>query len=168
MFKIILKPIYIIFNFFLLNKNNSNSFTVAIMRIGVGLFFFASGYNKFFDPIIAKGFLGTLIKAGIPFPEIMAVVNPLMYMILGMGLVLGLFSRFCSMGMFIISLVALVTVEIHYIPAGINFFGWYSWFFWIPLVPYMLILWHIVFHGSGAFGIDGYLLMKRQISSSKK
>lgn len=168
MLNLLLKPISIIFKFFFLNKNNSSLFTLTIMRVGVGLFFLASGYNKFFNPVIAKGLLATLTKAGVPYPEIMVIVNPLMYMILGVGLVIGLFSRFCAMGLFIISFVAVVTVEIHSIPVGLDFITWYSWFYWIPLISYMTILWHIVFNGSGALGVDGYLLMKRQLTSKNK
>ncbi|TGC27684.1 transmembrane DoxX protein, partial [Escherichia sp. E1130] len=45
---------------------------LAIMRLALGVFFFASGFNKVFVPENQDMMLETITDAGIPFPVFMA------------------------------------------------------------------------------------------------
>jgi len=49
---------------------------LMIMRIALGLFFFASGFNKVFVPENQALMLETITDAGIPFPAFMAFFVP--------------------------------------------------------------------------------------------
>ena len=49
------------------------SLPLTLMRVAIGLFFFASGFNKVFVPASQMMMLETITEAGIPFPALMAV-----------------------------------------------------------------------------------------------
>jgi len=89
---------------------------LAIMRIALGVFFFASGFNKVFVPSVQTMMLETITEAGIPFPELMAVFVACCEMFFGLVLTIGLLTRLSAFVLMIISLVALFTVGLHHIP----------------------------------------------------
>ncbi|EGI25760.1 DoxX [Escherichia coli TA206] len=139
-------------------------FPLTLMRVAIGLFFFASGFNKVFVPASQMMMLETITEAGIPFPALMAVFVASCETLFGLLLAAGLFSRCSALVLTIISLVALVTVGIHHIPAGINILTWYSWLLYLPESLYILILAMIVVQGSGPLGID--LIIAQRLTRS--
>lgn len=129
-------------------------FPLTLMRVAIGLFFFSSGFNKVFVPAGQAAMLQTITEAGIPFPALMAVFVASCEALFGLLLAVGLLSRLSAAILATISVVALLTVGIHQIPAGITAIAWYSWFFYLPEPLYLLILLTIIVQGSGPFGID--------------
>ncbi|HID8404671.1 TPA: DoxX family protein [Serratia marcescens] len=127
---------------------------LAIMRIALGVFFFASGFNKVFVPSVQTMMLETITEAGIPFPELMAVFVACCEMFFGLVLTIGLLTRLSAFVLMIISLVALFTVGLHHIPAELPFLTWYSWLLYLPESSYILICMLLVVQGCGPWGVD--------------
>lgn len=127
---------------------------VLIMRVALGSFFFASGYNKAFNPDGQALMLDTITEAGIPCPELMAVFVAHCEVLFGLLLALGLLTRLSALALFVISLVALVTVAIHQIPPGLNPMAWYSWLLYLPESGYLLISLLLLIAGGGPYAAD--------------
>jgi len=142
------------------------TFPLMLARMALGLFFFASGFNKLFVPENQMLMLETLTDAGIPFPAIMAVFVAACECVLGLTMALGLLTRLSALVLFIISTVALLTVGIHTIPGGINLLTWYSWLLYLPEPLYMLICLMLMIEGGVRFSVDGWL-MKRGLNARK-
>lgn len=139
----------------LFRSPGSTSFLpLTFMRIAIGLFFFASGFNKTFVPASQALMLETITEAGIPFPMFMAVFVAVCETLFGMLLAIGFLTRLSALVLMIISLVALFTVGIHQIPAGINALTWYSWLLYLPESGYILICVMLVVQGCGPWGLD--------------
>lgn len=136
------------------SPNGRFFFPVSVMRIAFGLFFFASGYNKAFNPDGQALMLETISEAGIPFPAIMASFVAHCEVVFGMLLALGLFTRLGALVLLAISSVALVTVGVQQIPAGLGPLAWYSWLFYLPEPLYMLICLLLAVQGGGPFAVD--------------
>ncbi|RWR01480.1 transmembrane DoxX protein [[Pantoea] beijingensis] len=133
---------------------------LTLMRIALGLFFFASGFNKVFIPANQAIMLDTITEAGIPFPAFMAVFVASCETLFGLLLAIGLLSRLSALVLTLISMVALLTVGLHQIPADINALTWYSWLFYLPESGYILIGLLIMVQGSGPFGVDRIITRK--------
>lgn len=127
---------------------------LTLMRIALGLFFFASGFNKVFVPENQALMLETLTTAGIPFPHIMAVFVASCETLFGLLLTVGLITRLSALVLMIISLVALFTVGLHAIPDNLNPLTWYSWLFYLPEASYIVIALMLMVQGGGPLGID--------------
>lgn len=129
-------------------------FPLTLMRVAIGLFFFASGFNKVFVPASQAMMLETITEAGIPFPAIAAVFVASCEMLCGLLLAGGILSRLNAAVLTLISVVALFTVGIHHIPGGISLLTWYSWLLYLPETLYMLILVMVIVQGSGPWSVD--------------
>lgn len=127
---------------------------LAIMRITLGMFFFASGFNKVFMPENQAMMLETITEAGIPFPAFMAFFVAGCETLFGLLLAVGLLTRLSAMVLMIISLVALFTVGLHHIPANLNLLTWYSWLFYLPESAYIVICLLLVVQGGGPLSVD--------------
>ncbi|WPM84301.1 DoxX family protein [Apirhabdus apintestini] len=124
------------------------------MRIALGLFFFASGFNKVFVPENQALMLETMIQAGIFFPTFMAVFVALCEMLCGLLVAVGFLTRPGALVLIIINTVALFTVGLHHIPGGLNILTWYSWLFYLPEPSYILICIMLIIQGCGPWGLD--------------
>ncbi|WP_024913970.1 DoxX family protein [Chania multitudinisentens] len=145
---------------YLISHQKSKTIPLFLFRISIGAFFFSSGFGKLFIPKNQMVMLETMIHAGIPYPNIMAVVVAGLETFGGFLLILGFFSRFFSLILFTISLTALLTVGLGQIPPGLNFLGWYSWLFYLPETLYMLILASLMIEGGGKFSLDSIISNK--------
>jgi len=146
------------FLFFLKAENHSLPLTVA--RIAIGLFFFASGFNKVFVPANQQLMLETLTEAGIFFPTVMAPFVAICEMIFGAFTAPGFVTRLSGGVLMIISLVALFTVGIHHIPENLNVLTWYSWLLYLPEATYIMIGFFVLVQGSGPVAIDRMILKR--------
>lgn len=133
---------------------------LTLSRIALGLFFFASGFNKLFVFDNQQLMLETLTDAGIPYPAVMAVFVAFCECMLGLTLALGLLTRPSALVLFIISTVALLTVGLHGIPQGINLLTWYSWLLYLPETLYMLLCLMMMAYGGAYLSVDGWLAKK--------
>lgn len=127
---------------------------LGIMRIALGVFFFASGFNKVFVPENQAMMLETITDAGIPFPAFMAFFVAGSETLFGLLMAAGFLTRLSSLVLMIISLVALFTVGLHHIPANLNLLTWYSWLFYLPESAYIVICLLLVVQGGGPLSVD--------------
>ncbi|KAA5971607.1 DoxX family protein [Pantoea sp. M_9] len=130
------------------------SLPLTVARIAVGLFFFASGFNKVFVPANQQLMLDTLTDAGIFFPGFMAPFVAACEMVFGLLLAMGFMTRLSSGVLMIISLVALCTVGIHQIPENLNLLTWYSWLLYLPESGYILMCLFLLVQGGGPVAVD--------------
>ncbi len=130
---------------------------ILLARVSLGLFFAISGGNKLLVPERHEGLIETIIEAGIPFPEFMAVVLASVEFFGGILLAIGLLSTFCSIALTIAMIVAIATVEIHTIPQGLSTLDWLSWFLYLPQVMYVLIFVWLMVSGPGPVSLDSLL-----------
>lgn len=133
---------------------NLSFIPLAIMRIALGVFFFASGFNKVFVPENQAMMLETITEAGIPFPAFMAFFVAGCETLFGLLMAVGFMSRLSALVLMIISLVALFTVGLHHIPANLNLLTWYSWLFYLPESAYIVICLLLVVQGGGPLSVD--------------
>lgn len=127
---------------------------LGIMRITLGMFFFASGFNKVFVPENQAMMLETITDAGIPFPAFMAFFVAGCETLFGLMMATGLLTRLSALVLMIISLVALFTVGLHHIPANLNLLTWYSWLFYLPESTYIVICLLLIVQGGGPLSFD--------------
>ena len=120
------------------------SLSLLIARCLIGYGFYEPAMNKWNDIDAVAGWFASM---GIPFPTINAYMAATTE-IVGVGLlILGLFTRFISLPLIVIMIVAIFTV--HYangFSAGVNGYE-------IPLY-YMIFLIIFVSHGAGRFSLD--------------
>lgn len=143
-----------------LYSSKFNDFSSSIIRICIGLFFLTTGFNKLFVEKNQQIMLETIIHAGIPYPEIMAVFVSLCEFVLGLLLTIGLFTQVSSLILIFICLVALITVGIHTIPPDLNFITWLSWFFYIHDLLYIFILVFLLSKKPDFLAVDRYVFRK--------
>ncbi len=154
------------------NFNKAGDVFYVICRLSIGLFFFITGFNKLFHPVFQGYMLKTITSLGFSNPQLMANFVAANEMIWGFLLLIGLFTRFSSLALIVIMLVALITKDIHSIPTElvpidpkigirpIENYTWLTYFFYLPQVLYIMLLGLFSLYGYKAFGIDRFLRKK--------
>jgi putative oxidoreductase len=95
--------------------STSNDFTVTIVRLVLGVVFFAHGAQKMLGWFGGYGFTGTM---GF-FTQQMHIPAPFAFLAIcaeffgGLGLIVGLLSRIAAFGIMCNMLVAIATVHVH-------------------------------------------------------
>ncbi len=132
-----------------------NDYTLTILRLILGIVFFAHGAQKMLGWFGGYGFTGTMgfftQKMGIPAP--LAFLAICVEFFGGLGLIVGLLSRIAAFGIMVNMLVAIATV--HY--ANGLFMNWFGnqkgeGFEYHLLVIAMCLT--ILIKGAGALSID--------------
>lgn len=104
--------------------STSNDFTLTVVRLVLGIVFFAHGAQKMLGWFGGYGFHGTM---GF-FTQQMGIPAPLAFLAIaaeffgGLGLIVGLLSRVAAFGIIVNMLVAIVTVH-HVNGLFMNWFG---------------------------------------------
>ena len=129
-----------------------------LARISIGFFFAVTGFNKLFLVSSKQTILNTMISSGIPFPEFHAVFVPLLEMVFGVTLMVGLGASISALLLIVIMVVAIFVEAIHKIPMGLDFINWLNWFLYLPEVLYVIILFWIIIMGAGRFSFDNFIL----------
>jgi putative oxidoreductase len=121
-----------------------------ILRLGLGVTFFAHGREKIQNP---AGFAGFLRQIHVPAPLLNAWIVALLESVGAVLLILGIGTRVIALGLAIDMLVALLTVRIGKAPftSGAQGAGWD--FEFILLMASLAL----VFSGAGPLGVDHYL-----------
>jgi len=135
--------------------STSDDYTYTMVRLVLGVVFFAHGAQKMLGWFGGYGFSGTMNF----FTQMMHIPAPLAFLAIcaeffgGLGLLVGLLSRVAAFGISINMLVAIFTVHIHY-----GFFA--NWFgqqkgegFEYHLLAIALAL-VVMIKGSGALSVD--------------
>ena len=94
--------------------STSNEFTLTIVRLVLGIVFFAHGAQKMLGWFGGYGFHGTMgffAHMGIPAPFAFLAICAEFFG--GLGLIVGLLSRIAAFGIICNMLVAIFTVHVH-------------------------------------------------------
>ena len=135
--------------------STSDDYTYTMVRLVLGVVFFAHGAQKMLGWFGGYGFSGTMNF----FTQMMHIPAPLAFLAIcaeffgGLGLIVGLLSRVAAFGIAMNMLVAIFTVHIHY-----GFFA--NWFgqqkgegFEYHLLAIALAL-VVMIKGAGALSVD--------------
>ena len=135
--------------------STSNEYTLTLVRLVLGVVFFAHGAQKMLGWFGGYGFHGTM---GF-FTQMMHIPAPLAFLAIcaeffgGLGLIVGLLGRVAAFGILMNMLVAVFTVHIHY-----GFFANWSGQQKGEGIEYHLLaialLLVVMIKGSGALSID--------------
>ena len=93
------------------------SLALFLLRLILGVVFFAHGVQKVFGWFGGYGLAGTVgyFKNTVKVPALAAYLGPFIELLGGIALLFGLFTKFAALGIFIMMLVA--TLKVH-LPAG--------------------------------------------------
>lgn len=132
---------------------------LAIARVGTGVFFACSGYNKLFNPGRHRSFRTTLIKDHVPAIKFNEWWVPSWEFLGGILLAIGLFTAFSASVLLIICLVACAAEAkqriIDYAP--INKADVIADLLYLQEVLYILLLSVNILAGTGKFSVDALL-----------
>jgi len=96
----------------------------------------------------------TLVGAGIPFPHFMTYFVSSVEFLGGCLLIVGLLSSLCCAALIIQMIVAITTVRLRTIPAGLSFLDWLDDFLYLPETMYIIILIWLICSGPGRVSAD--------------
>jgi putative oxidoreductase len=99
----------------------------------------------------------TLAGAGMPFPHVMTYFLSSVEFIGGCLLVIGLLSSLCCAALIIQMIVAITTVRLAMIPAGLSFLDWLDDFLYLPETLYIIILIWLICSGPGRASFDNQI-----------
>lgn len=129
----------------------THSLALLLARFAVAYGFYGPAMMKWNDILSVAQWFGSM---GIPFPTLNAYIAASVETAGVVLLTLGMFTRFISIPLMIVMLVAITTVHIgHGFSAGDNGFE-------IPLY-YMLFLFIFFSQGAGRFSLDKFLFDKK-------
>ncbi len=143
---------------FLLGKRSWEPFAILLARVSLGFFFAVSGGGKLFVPGRTRQMYETLIGAGIPFPHFSTYFVSLVEFISGCCLVVGVLSSLCCAALILDMIVAITTVRLATIPAGLSFLGWLDDFLYLPETIYIIVLVWLICSGPGRMSVDNQVL----------
>lgn len=136
---------------------------IFIMRLALGIFFILSGFFKLFDSEQHEKLLKTMMASNIPFPEFNAYFVPIIELICGCLLIIGLLTTLVAFIMFVVMITALITDRI----ASVAMHGGFLLienFFYLPEVLYALIFFWLFFSGPGKISLDYRIGKKKRLS----
>ena len=139
---------------FLLGSRSWEQFSMLLARISLGVFFAISGGNKLFVASRTRQMYETLAGVGIPLPHFMTYLVSSIEFIGGCLLIIGLFSSLCCAALIMQMIVAITTVRLAMIPAGLSFLDWLDDFLYLPETMYIIILIWLMCSGPGRLSVD--------------
>ncbi|MBE2278955.1 MAG: DoxX family protein [Ignavibacteriaceae bacterium] len=142
-----------------LENRNFSEITLLLLRVMVGSVFLSEGIQKFLTPEV-RG-TGRFIKIGLPAPEFFGVFVPTFEVVCGLLLLTGLFTRYASVPVIIIMLVAIISTKIPVLmESGFWEMAHAARTDWSMLIGATLIL----LNGAGIYSVDFFL----QVTSRKR
>ncbi|MCB1109721.1 MAG: DoxX family protein [Chlamydiia bacterium] len=137
---------------------------ILLVRVCLGIFFILSGFFKVFDAKHHATLLDTLKKANIPFPAFNAYFVPLLELVGGILVLIGLLCSLASLVLFVIMITALITDRI----ASVAMHGGIMVlenFLYLPEVLYALLFLWLFFSGPGKVSLDHAYGKKKRLST---
>lgn len=146
--------------FALRGSSDWEQYAILLVRVSIGLFFAISGANKLFVAGGTKPVYESLVKAKIPFPQLMAYFVSGVEFVAGAMLIVGLLSSAASVALLIDMIVATLTDAIATLPKGLSPLRWLDDFLYLPEVLYVLFFIWLITSGPGKFSVDYWLAGK--------
>jgi len=136
---------------FLNSAQRFSDFALLLMRLFVGLFLILGVWDNVTDSARMQEFVSFLGKHGFPSPKILAPVSVYLQVLIGLGFVLGLFTRWAGLICAIHFVIAIVMVD--------RFTGMRGTF---PSGCLVVIGLYLATHGAGRFSVDEALKANQQ------
>jgi putative oxidoreductase len=133
---------------------------LMVVRVGTGLFFALSGFNKLFNKERHAALVQTFYKDRVPLIPVMQWWVPIWEFIGGLLLIVGLFSAFAAFVLLIICCVACYCEAKERVDAykPINGGDRVADYLYLPEVLYILLLLVNILAGTGTYSLDHWLL----------
>lgn len=130
-----------------------------VARIGTGFFFAASGYHKLFNKSRHASLVETLTELHIPLVRVNAWFVPIVELLAGLALIVGLLTVPAALGLAVICLVACMTDGPRRVRdmAPIDIADKADDWLYLPEVLYLILLGYIIANGPGAMSADWLL-----------
>jgi putative oxidoreductase len=142
----------------LLGRRSWEQFAILLARVSLGVFFAVSGGNKLFVATRTRQMYETLIAAGTPFPQFMTWFVSSIEFLSGCLLFIGFLSSLCCVALIVDMMVAIATVRVASIPAGLSALNWLDDFLYLPETLYILLLIWLICSGPGKISVDARTL----------
>lgn len=123
---------------------------LGVIRVFLGVVFFSTGVMKFIVPALAEAWSQQLIQAQIPLYDVNIILVPILEIVLGLVLLIGLYTR---IGAFMVICIMSVAFYVHTVVANPELFPLQPK---EPVIPvFMMILALImVIRGAGSWSLD--------------
>ena len=144
--------------FALLGSGDLEQYAILLVRASIGLFFAISGANKLF--VDTKPVYETLVKAKVPFPQLMAYFVSGVEFVGGSLVAVGFVSSPACIALLIDMIVATLTSAASTIPKGLSPLNWLDDFLYLPEVLYVLFFIWLMCSGPGKFSVDYWIAGK--------
>ena len=131
-------------------RSTTDDKILGILRLLLGGLFVMTGLMKLFVPMLGEAFSGQLLAANIPFYTFNVWFVPITEVVVGVLLLLGLFSRIG--GLVVINMMLVVTY-VHLVVDDPDLFPLQPEEPIIPLVS-IAVAAYVVWRGGGAWSID--------------
>ena len=131
---------------FLNSAQRFSDVALLLLRVFVGLFLVWGVWDNITDSARMQEFASFLAKHGFPGPGILAPVSVYLQLAVGLGFVLGLFTRWAGILCVIVFVVAIAMVDRHGGMRGI-----------FPSGCLVAIGLYLATHGAGRFSVDAAL-----------
>lgn len=131
-------------------RSTTDDRILGILRLLLGGLFVMTGLMKLFVPMLGEAFSGQLLAANIPFYTFNVWFVPVTEVIVGVLLLLGLFSR---IGGLVVTNLMLVATYVHLVVDNPDLFPLQPEEPIIPLVT-IAVAAYVVWRGGGAWSID--------------
>jgi putative oxidoreductase len=136
---------------FLNSAQRFSDFTLLLMRLFVGLFLILNIWDNIVDAARMQEYVSLLAKHGFMSPKILAPVSVYLQLLIGLGFVLGLFTRWAGIICVIHFAIAIALIE--------RFTGMRGTF---PSGCLVVIGLYLATHGAGRFSVDEVLKANQQ------
>ncbi len=131
-------------------RHTSSSSAVGLCRTFLGLLFLSTGVMKFAVPSLRNAFSGQLTEAALPFHSVHMWLVPLVEVVLGGMLIVGLFGRLASLVAIVMMIVA---SYVHLVVHNPELFPLQPEAPIIPLATILLCS-YVLWAGSGSWSVD--------------
>jgi putative oxidoreductase len=124
-----------------------------VARVSVGLLFVISGRAKLFVPARRDQMRETIRQAGLPMPQMSALLISAIELVFGALLLVGLLTPLACVLLIAVMVGALATEQLRRIEAR-SVVDWLGAFLYLPEVLYVVILTWLLLSGPGRLSID--------------
>jgi len=131
-------------------RNTRDNKLTGVLRIILGIVFFMAGILKVVVPFLGEAFAGQLNAANIPFQDLSLFVVPIVEMLLGITLLVGIYVRLSAV---IAAVIMVVATYVHVVADDPSLFPLQPV---EPIGPLVLLigLAYLLWRGGGAWSID--------------